>query len=253
MASFSAGTASPATTHAVVLAAGDGGRFRLGDGPHKLLHPFLGRPLLLRTLEAARDAGILRVTIVLGYEAARVRALVDDARIAGLAISYVINDEWDLENGVSALAARDAVPGRFALLMGDHLFEPAVLRRLRTLALDTDESVLAVDTRPAEPAVADEATKVRLDGTRIVEIGKELVEFDALDTGMFVCAPVLFDALERAREAGDTRLSGGIHDLAARGLMRAYDIGSAGWRDIDTVDDLVDAELAMTVRLPAAR
>ncbi len=240
-------------THAVVLAAGDGGRFRLADGPHKLLHPFLGRPLLLRTLEAARDAGILHVTIVLGYEAARVRALADEARIERLAISYVVNDEWDLENGVAGLAARDAVPGRFALLMGDHLFEPGVLRRLCALALEPGESVLAVDTRPAEPAVADEATKVQLDGTRIVAIGKELATYDALDTGMFVCAPVLFGALERARAAGDSRLSAGIRELAARGLMRAYDIGAAGWCDIDTVDDLMDAELAMTLRLPAAR
>jgi choline kinase len=248
MTAFSAGT-----TEAVVLAAGDGGRFQEPGRLHKLLHPFLGRPLLLRTLDAARDAGILRITIVLGWQAARVRALVDDARFDDVEISYVVNDDWDLENGVSVLAARGAVRGRFALLMGDHLFEPGVLRRLRSLALEPDESVLAVDTRPAEPAIADEATKVRLDGTRIVAIGKELTAFDALDTGMFVCAPVLFDALDRACAAGDTRLSAGIRELAARGLMRAYDIGGAGWRDIDTVDDLVDAERAMTLRLPAAR
>lgn len=239
--------APPGVTHAVVLAAGDGDRFRGPGVTQKLLHPVLGRPLLLRTLEAARDAGIARVTVVLGYEAERVRALVDAHVTEDLAISYVVNDQWRLENGLSVLAAREAAAGEpIVLLMGDHLFEPAVLRRLRAVALEPGESILGIDTRPADPAVAAEATKVRLDGTRIVAIGKALTEYDALDTGMFVCAPALFDALEEARAAGDTTLTGGIRVLAERGAMRAFDIGDAGWCDIDTLGDLHAAELGMT-------
>jgi choline kinase len=232
-----------------VLAAGDGDRFRSTYG-HKLLHPFLGRPLLFRTLEAAREAGIERVTIVIGYEADRVRAAVDAAAPEGLAISYAVNPDWHLENGLSVLAAR-ALAGDepFVLLMGDHLFEPAVLRRVRAVPLAPRASVLAVDSSPVEPAIAEEATKVRLDGTRIIAIGKALTDYDALDTGMFVCSPELFDALDTARAAGDTTLSGGIRELAARGLMHAFDIGGAGWRDIDTPSDLEEAEQALTIPL----
>lgn len=250
----SADDTPPGPTHAVVLAAGDGDRFRSTHaGSHKLLHAFRGRPLLLRTLEAARDAGIERVTMVVGYEADRVRAAVDEWAPAGLAISYVLNADWHLENGVSVLAARELAAGeRIALLMGDHVFDPAVLRNLRAFPLAADESALAVDSRPAPPAVAAEATKVRLDGTRIVGIGKDLVLYDALDTGMFVCAPNLFDALDAARAAGDTTLSGGIRELAARGLMRAFDIGSAAWRDIDTAGDFEDADHVMSVPLAGA-
>ena len=60
---------------AVILAAGNGDRFRTSVRDSKLLHPLLGRPILLRTLEAARDAGVQAVTVVLGYQADRVRAL----------------------------------------------------------------------------------------------------------------------------------------------------------------------------------
>ena len=241
----------PGPTHAVVLAAGDGDRFRSTHaGSHKLLHAFRGRPLLLRTLEAARDAGIERVTMVIGYEADRLRAAVDEWAPAGLAISYVLNTDWHLENGVSVLAARERAGGqRIALLMGDHVFDPDVLRKLRAVPLAAGESVLAVDSGPASEAVAAEATKVRLEGTRIVGIGKDLEDYNALDTGMFVCAPNLFDALDAARAAGDTTLSGGIRELAARGLMRAFDIGTAGWRDIDTAGDFEDAETALSVPL----
>jgi choline kinase len=126
--------------------------------------------------------------------------------------------------------------------MGDHLFEPRVLDRLRRVRLRANESILAIDTRPADPAVAAEATKVRLDGDRITAIGKDLDRYDALDTGLFVCAPALFAALDEACAAGDTTLSGGIRRLAARGLMRAGDIGDAAWYDIDTVADLESAE-----------
>ena len=114
----------------------------------------------------------------------------------------------------------------------------------RLLRADTSpgESLLAVDSRPAAPAIAAEATKVRMTGTRITAIGKDLTTYDALDTGLFVCAPSLFDALDASRAAGDTTLSGGIRQLAARRLMRGVDIGDAAWYDIDTMDDLETAE-----------
>jgi len=56
-----------------------------------------------------------------------------------------------------------------------------------------------------------------------------------------VCAPALFGALETARAAGDTTLSGGIRRLAEQGLMRAHEVGNAVWYDIDTIADLESA------------
>lgn len=245
-------TAEPARHRAIVLAAGNSDRFQTSTGEPKLLHPFLGRPLLLRTLAGARDAGIEHAIVVLGYEAAAVRALVESNRPAGLAVSFVVNRDWHLENGLSVLAAREEMQARpgthFAVLMGDHLFEPALLRLMLTLPLAPTQSVLAVDTHVSDERVVAEATKVRREGARIVAIGKDLEIFDALDTGMFVCAANLFDALDRARAAGDTTLSGGIRELAGAGHMRAFEIGDAGWKDIDTIDDLADAEAAL--RLP---
>src|SRR5205085_1964083 len=132
--------------------------------------------------------------------------------------------DWHLENGVSVLAVRERfTTKRFALLMGDHLFEPRVLARLLRVPAGPNESILAVDSRPAAAEVVAEATKVQLDGNRITAIGKELDWHDALDTGLFVCGPALFGALESAREGGDTTLSAGIRRLAARGLMRSAD------------------------------
>lgn len=228
---------------AVILAAGNGDRFHNGTRQSKLLQPVLGQPLILRTLATAAEAGIVSFHIVVGYQADRLRRAIERGVPRGAAVHFTYNPDWHLENGVSVLAVRDRLRDRrFALLMGDHLFEAPVLSRLLEVKVQPDESVLAIDRSPVHPEVAAEATKVCVSGDRITAIGKELGTYDALDTGLFVCAPELFRALELARLNGDTTLSGGIRRLAARGLMRAADVGAATWCDIDTVEDLATAE-----------
>ena len=227
---------------ALVLAAGNGDRFHNGMRQSKLLQPILGEPIILRTLTTAREAGIRRVEVVLGYQADRLHAVIEAAIPAGLALHFSFNPDWRLENGVSVLAARDRFASRFALLMGDHLFQAPMLAGLLAHPSRRNECLLAVDSRPARPGVAAEATKVRMNGSHITAIGKDLTGYDALDTGMFVCAPSLFAAIEASRAHGDTTLSGGIRQLAARRLIRGVDIGDADWYDIDTMDDLRHAE-----------
>lgn len=228
---------------AVVLAAGNGDRFQNGTRRSKLLQPVLGQPLILRTLATAAEAGITSFHIVLGYQADTVRDVITRGAPRGTAVHFTYNPDWHLENGVSVLAVRERLHDRrFALLMGDHVFEADVLSRLLEMRVPKNESILAIDMGPVLPEVAAEATKVRVSGHRITAIGKDLVAYDALDTGLFVCAPALFPALEIARLAGDTTLSGGIRQLAARGLMRAADVGAATWCDIDTLEDLAAAE-----------
>jgi choline kinase len=228
---------------AVVLAAGNGDRFQNGSHHSKLLQSVLGRPLILRTLETAAKAGICHFHVVVGYEADALRDTVMSGAPHGTSVDVTYNPDWHLENGVSVLAVRDALgTKRFAVLMGDHLFEAPVLSRLLRTRVGARESLLAVDTRRVDCDLAEEATKVRVHGDRITAIGKALTAYDALDTGLFVCAPTLFDALLSARASGDTTLSGGIRQLAANGLMRAVDVGAAAWCDIDTIEDLEAAE-----------
>ena len=228
---------------AVILAAGNGDRFKNPHHESKLLHPVLGQPLILRTLETAAAAGLTHLTVVLGYQAERVRAVIERHRIPGVSVQFAVNPDWDLENGVSAFAARDLCRARrFALLMGDHLFESAVLEELVSLELDAADSVLGIDTSTTDPEIIAEATKVRLAGDRIVAIGKHLTSWDAIDTGLFLFTPSLFDALEEAMDVGETTLSAGVQRLAAAGLMRGADVGPSTWCDIDTVDDLRLAE-----------
>src|SRR4029450_261383 len=135
---------------ALVLAAGNGDRFHTGRSQSKLLEPILGRPLILRTLQTARDAGITRAELVLGYEADSLRRVIERHAPAGLEVHFSYNAEWHLENGVSVLTARERLRGsRFALLMGDHLFHAPMLTRLLREPIEAGESALALDSPPA--------------------------------------------------------------------------------------------------------
>ena len=227
---------------ALVLAAGNGDRFVNGTRHSKLLHSVLGQPLIVRTLTTALAAGITSFEIVVGYQADLLCRLLH-THMSGVDIHFSYNPDWRLENGISVLAAeRNLSAGPFALLMGDHLFEPSALRRLLSTTIARGHSLLGIDRRPAPAAVVQEATKVQLDGSTIVAIGKALPRFHALDTGMFLCSPTIFGALAASRRTGDTTLSGGIRQLAARGLIHGVDIGEADWFDIDTIADLEAAE-----------
>jgi choline kinase len=231
------------TRRALILAAGNGDRFHSGSGHSKLLTTVAGTALLTRTLRSAFDAGIRHAHIVLGYDADAVRALAEAEAPAGLALHFHENAGWHQENGVSVLAARDGLDGGpFALLMGDHVFDGRVLRRLLHEPRRPGETLLCVDASPRLPGMADEATRVRMDGDRITAIGKMLQPYDALDTGLFVCDGAIFRALERACAEGDSTLTAGVRQQAAGGNVRGVRVECAGWCDVDTVDDLALAE-----------
>jgi 1L-myo-inositol 1-phosphate cytidylyltransferase len=102
--------------------------------------------------------------------------------------------------------------------------------------------ILAVDPKLDRVFDLDDATKVRREGNRIVDIGKTIPEYDAFDTGMFLCSPSLFDTLDSAKKEGNCSLSDGMRILGREGKLRAFDIGEATWQDVDTPQALAYAE-----------
>ncbi len=61
----------------LILAAGHGTRMK--SGLLKVLHPIMGVPMVSLVVDALREAGIDRPTVVIGYQGERVRATLGDA------------------------------------------------------------------------------------------------------------------------------------------------------------------------------
>jgi CDP-L-myo-inositol myo-inositolphosphotransferase len=225
-----------ATPPAVILAAGEGRRLR--DDPRKAPKPLrriLGVTLAERCIAQMQAAGVDRFIVVLGYEASRVRAHFEKlARRRRCEITFVVADNWRGGNGFSAAAAAPLAGERFLLTMTDHLLSPEIIRRVLMAPPRRGEVVLAVDRDLESVFDLADLTKVRLAGDRVADIGKDLAEWDAGDTGLFYCTPALFEGLERARRLGGGSLGDGIRECARRGLVRAVDVSGIEWLDVDT-------------------
>lgn len=236
---------------ALVLAAGRGERMR-DQGLPKPLIPFLGMPLLARTIRTLARAGMRRVVVVVGFEGERV---AEAARRIGLEerleLEIVEASDWERGNGASALAAKGHVHGRFLMVMCDHVFDPALLERLARAKPPAGGVVLAVDRRLDNPLVdAVDVTRVKLaDDGLIAAIGKGLEPCDGWDTGAFCCTEGLFDALAEA----DGTVTDAVRRLASRGLAHALDARHAFWADIDDVNAMRRAAREMLMQVSGKR
>jgi 1L-myo-inositol 1-phosphate cytidylyltransferase len=228
---------------AVILMAGAGSRLGAPGGAiAKPLVEIGGRPLLSYTLEALEAVGVTTLHVVTGGHGERLAGLVAPLVPETIRFNAIRNEEWQKQNGVSVLCAEPHVEAPFILTMGDHLFEPALVETL--LARGDREVVnLAVDRKIESIFDLDDATKVATDGDHIVDIGKQLQEFDAIDTGVFFCSREIFKYLRRAQVNGDCSLSDGMLLLARDRKARAVDIGDSWWQDVDTPGMLQQAEM----------
>jgi 1L-myo-inositol 1-phosphate cytidylyltransferase len=236
-------------SEAVILMAGSGSRLRTsGTKLPKPLISVLGRPLISYTFEALADAGITTAYAVVGFESEALIAQIQPSILRELNIRFIKNSEWQKQNGISVLAAANHVASSFLLTMSDHLFDDAVVDLLLRGAA-FDQLNLAIDRKLDSIFDLGDAMKVQTRGDRIIAIGKELNQFDAIDTGLFVCDKQIFDYLERAKRGGDCSLADGVRLMAADGKVGAIDIGEAWWQDIDTPEMLAAAENYLRSRI----
>src|SRR5712692_4040014 len=240
-----------AVNECLILAAGNGSRIAsVSGGVPKPLVRLRGIPLLEHVITSCLEAGITRFVIVVGYRADQIRHWFAERALSGIYVTLIENSEYHKANGVSALAAKTELHNPFLLLMSDHIFEPKTAKALAQQPLADDEVILAVDHNVDRVFDLDDATKVKCEADHIVDIGKDLARYDALDTGMFLCSPALFHRLESAKRDGNCSLSDGMRQLAREQKLRAFDIGDAHWQDVDSPEALAHAESIFDVDFP---
>ncbi|MCH8066473.1 MAG: NTP transferase domain-containing protein [Chloroflexi bacterium] len=228
----------------LILAAGDGGRLSQVSDP-KTLARIAGMPLIEHSIATAQQAGVNDFYVVTGYASDRVETLLSEvSRRRRVSITPIKNPKWELGNGYSLLAGRERIHEPFLLLMADHILERAILDRLLSESLEDGEVILAGDFGVDKNQLIDldDVTKLVVDDRQLVAIGKQLERYDAFDTGAFVCSPQVFGAAEESAESGDPSVSGAIRCLAAKGKVKVVDVQDHDWVDVDTPNDLRNAE-----------
>ena len=235
-----------ASPHALILAAGVGRRLNGSAGPlPKALLPFGGRTLLARHLAALRTSGVHEVTVVVGFEAAQVRAAVTGEP----GVRLLHNPDYREGSVVSLWAARDVLrAGRPVVLMdADVLYDSRLLGRLVSSA---HPNALLLD-RELEPG--DEPVKLCIRGGRIVDFHKRPQaphDWHGESVGFFRFTP---EAAADLAARTDDYVAGGrraleyeepIRDMmqsAPPGLFGFEDITGLPWTEIDFPEDVAKA------------
>jgi len=222
--------------------AGTGSRLRGSVNTiAKPLIPIAGRPLISYAIDSFDKAGVRTLHAVVGPNGDELAAAVAPLLPAHMQFRAISNPNWQKQNGISLLTAAGKVSAPFFLAMGDHLFESSILDRLITHA-DLSRLNLAIDKKIGAIFDLDDAMKVRTDGNRIAAIGKKLENYNAIDTGIFLCPAIMFDYLRHARKSDDCSLADGVRLMAEDGKALAIDIGDAWWQDVDTPEMLARAK-----------
>ena len=114
------------------------------------------------------------------------------------------------------------------LTMADHIFDPEMLEHAASTIPPKNGAILCVDYKLDEVFDMDDATKVLVQNGKVANIGKKIPNYNAVDTGLFICTKSLFSALDNARaksQNDDCSLSEGIATLMKSGTMAVQDIG----------------------------
>ncbi len=235
----------------LIIAAGKGSRLQM-RGESKPLIPIFGVPLIERVITTAQNAGVDEFIVVTGYRAAELDAFLTDlASRLSVDIKTIFNDDWEKENGISVLKGKEFLDEPFLLLMSDHIFQSSAARRVIHHPLPEGEVNLGVDRDLSNPSVdLEDVTRVWVEGTKILKLGKGIDDYNGFDTGIFTCSPAIFEAIEQSiADSGDTSLSGGVRVLAAQGRVNVVDVGQQTWVDVDDPTTIRHAESVLLDRL----
>jgi len=231
---------------AVILAAGRGER--LSPFTDRLPKPLLkvnGRSLIEHVLRALTEAGLTEFIIVEGYRGKALRAHIQREGL-GSDIVFVHNPDYRRGNASSLLCAKEALDDEecFLLSMSDHIIEPALARA--PLKEYKGESLLCIDRKPRYLIDVSEATKVLIDEEGFIRsIGKNLSEWNGVDTGVFLLNTAIFDVM---LDSGlPPTLSDCMKRLIENSSLRACDVSGLFWIDVDTWDDFEYARKAVWI------
>ena len=238
---------------AIILAAGKGTRLNGVDLKPKCLFEVGGRTLLDRQLAALAARGINDVSLVLGFEAERIR------RRCPPNVSFVINSRFEETSSLYSLwLAREHLADGFVVLNCDVLFHPQLLTRLLSAPFADALLVDLVDKQNNQ--LGDEEMKVKIEDGRVVDIRKDLApaEADGENVGVVKFSA---DGAKRLIDEMDSLISSGggqrdwapraFRDYALRYPLHAISTEDFPWIEIDFPADYQRAQEEILPRIEA--
>ncbi|HII41230.1 MAG TPA: NTP transferase domain-containing protein [Thermoplasmata archaeon] len=236
---------------AVILAAGEGTRMRpLTANLPKPLLPVAGKPFLLHTLEAVRQAGVREVTLLVGWQGHRIRERFGRGDAFGLTIDYAEQTER-LGTAHAIGQLRHHVDGAFLSINGDVVVSGEALKDLVAHHGKVGGPVMALaevaDPRPFGVVETDDGRvtgleeKPRTPKSKLINAG-----ICIFDTDIFP----LIDATPKSPR-GEYEITDTIRALIAKRDVHGFRLPGE-WLDVGRPWDLLRANAALLKPLKGA-
>jgi choline kinase len=223
----------------LILAAGAGTRLNGSDAiMPKCLATFDGSTLLDLQMQALRSCGVEDISVVVGFQADRVR------RACSPDVRFLENPVYAETNSLYSLwLARPLLGNGFVVLNCDVLFHPAMLTDL--LTAQHADALLVAYPEQGQPAFTDEEMKVCVRRGRVVDMRKDLPasETDGENVGIVkfsaASAARLITHLDRNVASGTRRdwAPRAFADFAREAPLYAVSTRGLPWIEIDTPED----------------
>lgn len=222
----------------VILAAGENTRFRESfDGPFIKQSLLVNdSPILIRIIESLQQIGCTEIVLVVGSNKHHIKELIDEHYSGAIPITFLENLYPERGNGYSLGLAQDHVDHWFYLTMSDHVYDKPFMQIVKQAGKSTTPT-LFVDYKIDQVFDLDDATKVLEKNMQIRAIGKQLQEYNCIDTGFFYLNKDCFKYFNEF-EQSSTIIS--LSDIIQRYSKSVYfkltDVKEALWQDIDDMD-----------------
>ena len=230
---------------AVILAAGKGERISNTD-------EFVAKPLIkifdVSLIERSiknliNNLNIKKIYIVTGFNHNEINNhLVKLQNKFSLNIEAVFAKDWEKGNGASFLAILDKIKHeQFYLLMVDHLFNEEFYKTILKYKIN-NKSCLIISRTLSSLNNFNDATKVKVDGDKISDIGKSIKDSNAFDTGFFILNSSEFNNVSKLSVRKKLSLTEVIQELVQQKKLYFIEVSEDSWFDIDTNQDLLKAK-----------
>lgn len=221
----------------------------LAAGRSKRLSPYIRTSSKLTT-KIGRFPLILYPISVLAHENVKEFCLVANRKnypelleitnmVSNVDFNILINSHPELGNGYSFLLCRKCVSNKYFLLsMGDHIYSPSIVRKLKKAMSRDIDLLVGADSKPRYIDVK-EATKIYAPNNKVQRIGKQLKRFTHIDIGVFIVKNTVFELFE-SEDIREPFTFSNIVRAAVRGGFNVVtvDINGDYWTEIDTKGDL---------------
>jgi glucose-1-phosphate thymidylyltransferase len=208
----------------------------------KQLIPVANKPVLVRVIEAIRDAGVDEIGIVIGHTGPEIREAIGDGSRWGVQITYIPQESPDGLAHAVKISQDFLGDDRFVMFLGDNVIQGGISRLITDFATSdwNSQIVLKQVPNPSSFGVAVLNSEGRID--RLIEKPADPPSDLAL-VGIYMFDPNIFKAVHAIKPSmrGEYEITDAIQWLIEQGYTVYPHVHQGWWIDTGKPGDMLDA------------